>query len=107
MTFAIQIRWSSMFMRRRVIASSAERLVEQQHGRLRDEGPRDRHPLAHPARELPRAGGLEPLEAHQSDQVGDGRLRHVRARDLQRELDVVLHVAPRSSAGSWKATPTW
>ena len=47
----------------------AERLVEQQHPRLEGEGPGDRRPLAHPARQLDGSGighgGLEPDELEQ------------------------------------------
>ena len=53
------------------LVEGAERLVEQQHVGIGDERPGDRHALAHPARELRRAGLLEAAQADEVDQAGD------------------------------------
>src|SRR6266446_5596445 len=74
----------------------AERLVHQEHRRIVDEGPADRHPLLHAPRELPRVLVLEAGETDEPDEVE----RHrpvplpVAMEDLDREEHVVEHVAP-------------
>ena len=72
----------------RHLVECAERLVEQQDLRLHDERAGDGDALAHAAGELRRAGVLEALESDEADQVGNGVLRNLDARDLEREPDV-------------------
>ena len=53
-----------------------ERLVEEEHGGVADQGPADRHPLALPARELVRAAVEQVVDLQHG-----GGLRHL-ALDL-------------------------
>ena len=75
-----------------------ERLVEAQHGPAREQRARERDALAHPARQLVRAGVLEALQAEVAQQRG-GALARARgaidARDAQRERGVVGGARPR------------
>ena len=48
----------------------AERLVEEQHRRLGGQGPGDRHPLLHPARQLPGQRAGEVGQAHDVQVLG-------------------------------------
>ena len=74
-----------------------ERLVEQQHARLRRQGPRDGHPLLHAAGQLP---GIAPAEVGQADHVEvlDAALfrfaRRGAARVAESETHVLLHGKP-------------
>ena len=70
-----------------------ERLVQQQHRRMGDQRPRDRHALLLPARKLVRVALAEAGQPHVRERLGQlarnlarGRLRH-----LQRKGDVALH----------------
>ncbi len=77
----------------RTWASSAERLVQQQDGRLDRECTREGHPLALPAGELCRVALRELLEVHQLQQFPDPALDlDLRAlADLKPEGDVAIH----------------
>ena len=80
----------------RHLVQRAERLVHQQQRRAEGERTRDRDPLLHPARELPRMVLLEALELDEVDQLLDAvvPLPAVPAEDLERQPDVLLHGAP-------------
>jgi hypothetical protein len=69
-----------------------ERLVEQQHLRMRDEGARDRDTLALPARELVRKSLVEAREADVGERLVDLARGFGRGRPghAQRERDVAL-----------------
>jgi hypothetical protein len=58
----------------------AERLVEEQHGRLHREGARERHPLPLATRELRREPVRELAEVHQLQQLVDASLHLVLGR---------------------------
>jgi hypothetical protein len=76
----------------------AERLVHQQHGRLRGERARDRRALLHPARELPWVALFGAFEADRPQVAGRLRARRGTRRPrpvLDREGDVVADRAPR------------
>jgi hypothetical protein len=80
------------------VVQGAERLVEQQHLRLDDQRPGNRHPLLHAARQLRGPGLLKALQADQLDQVSDLIPGGPDARDLQRQPDVGGDVAPGQQA---------
>ena len=69
-----------------------ERLVEQQHRRLRHQRAGDRHALLLPAGELVRIAPAEAGEAHVLQRFGDlsGNVSVAGLRHLQRERDVAL-----------------
>ena len=71
----------------------AERLVEEQHGRIDRERAGETHALPLPARELRRVPLREPVELHELQQLVDalGDLRLRALADLQAERDVVVH----------------
>ena len=71
----------------------AERLVEQQHGRVQDQRARQRDALLLPARELAGPALLEPGQSHQLQSGGDPVFRLLLGRALvpQAEGDVLLH----------------
>src|ERR1700733_6254693 len=52
-----------------------ERLVHEEHAGLDRQGAREAGPLLHPAGELVRVGGLEPLKADHADELTDPWLR--------------------------------
>ena len=94
-SFSIQIRCSSMFMRRRVIASSAPNGSSSSRTvgsvtRARAMATRWRMPP-----DSWRARRLEPVQAHEGDQIVDGRLRHIGPCHLEGEVDVVVDASPR------------
>src|SRR4051812_41853715 len=80
----------------RLRVERAEGLVHEQHLRVAGEGAGQRHPLLHPSGELVDAGGREPREADEAQQLldagGDAVLRYPRL--LQRIGDVARDVAP-------------
>jgi hypothetical protein len=69
-----------------------QRLVEQQHCRMRDQRPADRHPLLLAAGKLVRIAFAEAGQAHILEGFADlaGNLRRRRLRHLQRKCDVAL-----------------
>jgi hypothetical protein len=75
-----------------------ERLVHQQHARVRGERARERHALLHPARELVHGGVREALEPDEPQVrqrlVAQLDRRHLHLQ-LQPEHHVVEHVEPR------------
>ena len=78
------------------LVQGAERLVHQEERRCERERARNRDPLLHPARELPRVVLLEALELDEVDQLLDALapLPAIPAKDLERQPDVLLHGAP-------------
>ena len=80
----------------------AEGLVHQQDLGLLREGPRQRHPLAHAARQLV---GLAPREARSSWTISRSSSTRCCRRRLghlaqpQRQVDVALHAQPREQRG--------
>ena len=84
------------------LVQRAERLIHQQHARSAQQRARDRHALAHAARQLVRQRLLPARQSDQRQQV----LRPHRARrqlmppaHLQRQADVVKCVAPGQQGG--------
>ena len=66
---ALQPRELGLHLLAQLEIEGAERLVEQEHRRLVDQGARQRHPLALPAAELARPPLLEPLERDQAEHL--------------------------------------
>src|SRR5439155_24340673 len=68
----------------------AERLVEEEHARLADEGPGERHPLPLPARELPRLAILEPFQLDEAQHLehtpADRAALHALAPEPERDV---------------------
>ena len=82
------------------LVERAERLVHQQDLRPRDERPRDRDPLPHPARQLPGIGLLEAAEPDQLEQrqrVGAGP----GARRRRSRAAAARSAARSARAGAW------
>ena len=75
----------------------AERLVEEEHRRAQGERPRERHALAHPARQAVGTRGREPVEPDQPQELVRPRLALGRgpAGQLERVGDVRERVTPR------------
>ena len=79
------------------LVERAEGLVHEQQGRIEGEGPGDRHPLLHAARELP---GVVVGEVGSSTRLehlalpSPARSAFGAPDDLERQLDVALHGAP-------------
>ena len=74
-----------------------QRLVQQEHGRVDDQGAGQRHPLLLPARQLPRQPLLQRVEPHQAQRFPHPRVA-LGAADpahLQPERDVGGHVHVR------------
>src|SRR5581483_8823035 len=76
---------------------SAERLVHEEHGSVLGEGPGQRHPLAHAARQLVGPLAAEALEPHHAEQLAGPllalRLGHTGQAQGQ------VHVAPHRQPG--------
>jgi hypothetical protein len=69
----------------RDLVERGERLVHEEHARLRHEGSREGHAHAHSPRELARVGALESLEADVSNGLADAACRLAAARARQHE----------------------
>ena len=80
----------------RHLVECAERLVHEQELRRERQRPRNRDPLLHPARQLPRVVLLEAGELDEVDHLADtrGTPRAVPAEHLERQRDVLRHRPP-------------
>src|SRR5713101_398496 len=86
-----------------------QRLIEQQHARLRREGARERHPLLLSPGELVNLSPFEAGEIHEVQRSGDLRITRIRSREPEayvlphvgvRKQCVVLEDHPEATAGS-------
>ena len=98
-----QMRSSSLFIRRRVISSSAPNGSSRSSTRgTKHERPGDGGALAHPARQLAGPRVLEALEPHELDEVAGDRaavaVSDRAPRDLEGQRHVAEHVPPREEA---------